>query len=145
MSEFFKILDLAMTAQKVEDHASTLAQPFDVDYEKISPKLLPIAKLLEQLVIADARLKNGSFFQVVLVGDGNVLHIPLNLFDFIEIHASKSSDGAFAFLAPGRTTTKIITDPERELAKELGKHLGSLGLLDKSVYSKNVQDTIGIE
>src|ERR1035437_129993 len=132
------------------DHPLT----FEEKLLKISPKLHKIAKYLQKLVDSKALLESGDFFQYHLGYRPNADYC-LEM-DFRGLKAqiydtATNYNAAYALdeLYTSVNTTQVIRSKEEavfieKLAHYLGQKLGSLGLLDKQIYSKEAQDHLGI-
>jgi hypothetical protein len=154
MDDFFSILESKLTELTIErdrDLPQKQKNPFNVNYDTLEPELVPLAKLLEQLVRANAPLKNGGFLQVTEASSSDKMEddysdiILIPLAQQLHIAIVLDQTNTFKIHTPQTTIrANTLEYAQLVLAQVLAEELESMGSLDKSVYSKNVQDTIGI-
>src|ERR1035437_4910307 len=154
MSKFLKTL--------LEATESELNSRREKERNTVFKSLLPIIKELESLQALGVKFQDGTLFQYSVFTDGDQkgnIEILTPEPCFIIAHETsitRKSSFAFRFSQdeplPGKLHGPEYVGYEyffiepllEDLAKYIGKFIGSLGLADKSIYSKNVQDTIGI-
>jgi|ERR1035437_8067062 hypothetical protein len=165
MSEFMKIL--IETTERFQDDIDL---EFDSLREKerkaLSKPLLPVVRELDKLTALGVKFHDGTPFGYSVFTKGPlkgsleiltkypcfILYWPTEgqgSFGF-RYHWGWAADGSKNASKDGGTEISTVTYDSVEdllvrLAGYLGAFIGTLGLADKSVYSKNVQDTIGID
>jgi hypothetical protein len=157
MNDFFIILEDKLTELRLErarDLPQKQKNPFNVNYDTLAPKLIPLAKILEQLVRANAPLKDGGFLQVTEGSTPNKNKIGNEYCDIIliplaqQLHIAIVLDQTNTFkIHTSQTTVRADTLEYAQvvLAQVLAEELESMGLLDKSIYSERSQDIIEID
>jgi hypothetical protein len=145
---FLNALEKTMARRTLKTPNRLEKNSFKVNYEKLNPALLPVAKLLEPLVNAKATMLSGDPFQVKAsgAGAGESLRIRITNYDFIYISVAKAPETYLVSLPQvGQHLAFGLANLEGILVTELSKYLGTLGYLDKSIYTPKSQDIIGIE
>jgi hypothetical protein len=140
---------------KVKDKLS-----FKQKLKKLPPELHPIAHELQKLVDSKATLDDGRLFTYsiqssTLLGDKSEHSLFLDFYH----HSLALSYGESTGTTPEYLLFEmdhfslnghaiIVTDSPDEVLEYLGDYigvsLGSLGLLDRQIYSKKTQDSLGI-
>jgi hypothetical protein len=154
MDEFISTLEETLDYKRKRKFDDTFT--FEEKLEKLSFKLQRIARQLQKLVDAKATLENGNLFKysvqkAVFGSNFGKYYIELNLPDCdAYIEYMRRGDGPYILSINhrmnGRTLEESADDDEIlvDLAIFLGNKLGSLGMLDKEIYPKKVQDHLGI-
>src|ERR1035437_2807101 len=159
MSNFISLIQ-----EQVEKHQrlNTISEQtilFQVNWKSLPKELIPIVKNLEALTKAKTKLKNGNFLYVrteerkapfyfkVDEPAHQALVIPLGNAKKIIIGYFSRRERSYYLSLPGgaKHYSDTLEEAEYMISRYLGPEIGSLGLLDKSVYKKKIQDMIGIE
>jgi hypothetical protein len=160
MDEFYEQLEKRIESQRSKNSRQVPAIGFNIDYKRLPTELKPIALLLEPLAKASAQFKSGGLFQVhnenrIVELDPtsrspnlNVIVIPFDKFNSHVIgyfRRGVPEKGYFLMTSGHQRYHLSLSELKNGLVEELGSQLVNLGLLNKDLYSKKVQDTIGID
>jgi hypothetical protein len=157
MNEFINVLEETLDYKRRRKFDDKFT--FKEKLKKLPPELNIIVNQLQQLVDAKATLENGSLFQYSIhkavygPNFGNYF-IELNFTDCetcIDYIATKGI-GHYVLSVNHRSCPEGTLEESAGNADEilvnlaifLGNTLGSIGMLDKNVYPKKVQDHLGI-